>query len=742
MEGNPGTDNEVERENEATILSRNIQGKSAPMSLNPNDSHSLDIPVININPSPSLEANATSSQHSPRTNSKQGMLKNPAKRSSRSASFTSAETTAFSTHSGVPMHTMPSSSHGNDPSAKPGTVAHERSSTQSSRSTLRDSQLRQSPRPTARLDHFLDTQSDLEMLSSSPSLRPLSPLRSHSSSSTYTRRHNSNFNKSKSQLNLMTMTPSLSTSMPLSAGANKTPPTLPATRRRGTISHSPNHTSRNAPNTPNNKTNNSPNNTSSINSGSRNANSSFTNVANTMTGKGYRYYAQEKAYLKKIQHDTNDEYISKPLGSTLSISDVDSDSDDDLDILPREAVGLGGVGTSFDDEYTDNVTTYPFLEASYNHEEMENDESLPERLEWQAMLASVLTGEVVRSEKRRLKTTSDVTMKEDDLWLEIRARMCGRTFEAQKRAIEYSRANVEATLQEIKEFHIADSSDLKFILEQVNKTLLKLEYCEQLWQSTQLMKSASPLYRDPLFQRHVEALTTWSTITEWISREIHLLQLWTANEAADPTIPPDSCNQTPMIEASSLVERVLKQEDLMKVFNEKIKSNIGPVIERAREGHLHFREEFNRIGLPVYVEGLEKLMKFPIKLIQEIISLRLLYAKRMTNPTMMLADQMIEDLSLYMNIALLVKERNLEYTLPVPDIQWITYSPDSLFDKTLLECVIFLFQLISSKFIDTSFTQVHRGFKEIDNFESQYYFLEQVGRHVKGGEIVVAIQSW
>lgn len=468
------------------------------------------------------------------------------------------------------------------------------------------------------------------------------------------------------------------------------------------------------------------------------------NVSPVVTGtsSGNRYYSQEKAYLRKIQHDTTEDSSGRQLGNTIAHSDVDSDSDDDSDLLPREAMGLGGVGTSFDDEYTDNVTSYPFLEASYNHEEMENDESLPERLEWQAMLASVLTGEVVRSEKRRLKTTTDGTIKEDDLWLEIRARMCGRTFEDQKRVIEDARANLEPTLQEIMQFKITNPDDLDLTLSEVNRTLLKLEYCEQLWQSTKLVKLKSALYCDEAFQRHIEALTSWATITEWIFREIHLLQLWTGNEAADPTHPPDSSKHNHMIEATSLVERVLKQEDLMTVFDEKIKSNIGPVIERAREGHVHFREEFTKIGLPVYVEGLEKLMKFPIKLIQEIVSLRLVYAKRMTNPTVMLVDQMIEDLSLYMNIALLVKERNAEYIQPVSDITWMTYKPDSLFDKTVLDCVVFFFELSQSKFTDNSPAQSHRGFKEIDKFESQYNFLEQVGRYVEGGEVVVAIQSW
>lgn len=466
------------------------------------------------------------------------------------------------------------------------------------------------------------------------------------------------------------------------------------------------------------------------------ANSALSSMSSS---NGSKYSSQEKAYLKRIQRDTTDDYAEKPLGNTIAHSDFDSDSDDDYDLLPREAMGLGGVGTSFDDEYTDNVTSYPFLEASYNHEEMENDESLPERLEWQAMLASVLTGEVVRSEKRRLKTTTDATIKEDDLWLEIRARMCGRTFEDQKRIVEDARANLTPTLQEIMAFKVTNPDDLTSTLKEVNDVLLKLENCEQLWQTTKHIRLKSTLYCDPAFQRHIEALTTWATVSEGIFREVHILELWTGTKELDPIIPPDNSKNNPMIETTSLVERVLKQEDLFKVFEQKI--NSSPVIERAREGHAEYYKEFDTIGLPVYIEGLEKLMKFPAKLIQEIITLRLVYIRRMANPTMMLIDQMIEDLSLYMKVALLVIKRIRNYVHPVQGFKWTTYKPGREFDKTVLDCVERFFELSQNKFADNSPDQAYRRFKEIDRFESQYKFLEQVGRYVEGGEIVVAIQS-
>jgi mitogen-activated protein kinase kinase kinase len=694
------------------------ESKVVPQPPAGNANNLLDSPKFDLQTGSAEESPMENSMYSPQTpdilspktpnSAKRDIPKRSSHKNSRSSSFQNSIPFPLITVQQFPDRSTINSIHSYDATTLQSTQAlYEAPGKLSSKL--------KSPRQHSSNDLF---EIHLDNMKISNSNKPSSPVRSQSSSSAYTNQQISTRNKSKSQINLPLMP--YNTNGSASTGGS-------SSKRRETINGS-NFSAR------------SQNSTSASGTGPLSRSRASSNSSSTAS-MGYRYYTQEKAYLKKIQHDTHKDLNSKIVGNYFSYSDGDSESDDDYELFPREAIGLGGIGTSFDDEYTDSVTSYPFLEASYNHEEMENDESLPERLEWQAMLSSVLTGEVVRSEKRRLKTSTDATMKEDDLWLEIRARMCGRTLEDQKRSIADSRANVEATLQNIMKFHVTDASDLDLTLKEVNSTLLKLEYCEQLWQSTQIMKNTSALYRDPSFQRHVEALTTWSTITEWVFREIHLLKLWTGNEAIDPTLPPDRCNKVPMVESYSLVERVLKQ-DLMRVFDGKIKSNIGPVIERAREGHLNFREEMNKIGLPVYVEGLEKLMKFPIKLIQEIISLRLVYSKKMTNPTVLLVDQTIEDLSLYMNIALMVKERNFEYTRPIPDINWITYSPDSLFDKTVLDCVIFFFELTSSKFIDISSAQVHRGFREIDNFESQYYFLEQVGKYVEGGEVVVAIQSW
>jgi mitogen-activated protein kinase kinase kinase len=65
-----------------------------------------------------------------------------------------------------------------------------------------------------------------------------------------------------------------------------------------------------------------------------------------------------------------------------------------------------------------------------------------ERLEWHSMLANVLTGDVVKQEKKRLigstEQQGDITMKAE-IWMGIRAKVCGRPLQAQRHIVSCMR---------------------------------------------------------------------------------------------------------------------------------------------------------------------------------------------------------------------------------------------------------------------------------------------------------------
>ncbi|CAN6610293.1 serine/threonine-protein kinase Ssk22p [Trichomonascus vanleenenianus] len=471
-----------------------------------------------------------------------------------------------------------------------------------------------------------------------------------------------------------------------------------------------------------------------------------------------QYLAQEKAYLEKIKNDLQDDYVRelKPIAEVSQDDESSSNSsaEDDEDRLGKPFLGEprvenGAVGASYDDEYTDMGLFYPFLETGLSHEDLDNaGEGLQERLEWQAMLSSVLNGEVVRSEKRRIRGPKNGSMMlDDDLWLGIRAKVCGRTVAEQKRVVDYNRTKVGEVIDEFWNFKIQyqNESTLESTSEQVQYILGRVEKIENLWKSMQAMREECKAYGDAAFQRRLDALVSWSTITNSITRELDLLRVWTGNQDLDPTRPPDNKGDDPMEERSTLVENVLKQDDITNIFELRLNQTVGPLIVKAREATVEYSEIYVELGLPLFHERLSHVMSFPVKLIQEIIRLRLVYARRLVNPTMMIVDQMISDLRLYIQIGTNILRSNLEYTSPIFDKGWVFPNhADENFNKIVLDCLGFYLGLLHSKFIHYNSKPLKdnkfQTFKETEQLEQQYSFLKGIASMVDGGDIVLAEQ--
>lgn len=373
----------------------------------------------------------------------------------------------------------------------------------------------------------------------------------------------------------------------------------------------------------------------------------------------------------------------------------------------------------------------------------ENYENLHERLEWQAMLQSVLTGDVVASEKRRLKTGGAI-MAEDDLWIGIRARMCDRTVENQKRLIEDARSTVDSILQEVMQFKVSDPTNFDLCREEVHQVLDKIHMCEMLWTSTQAFKANSTVYRDPEFQRLQETLNTWVNVTDRVIKEVDLLRKWAGNPEIDPRKPMkiDANNSSPMSEPTTLADRILTSKSVEEVFTNKMTNNIDPVVAVAREGLSKYGHEMQKLRLPVYRQGLQTIISFLMILIHEVIRSRLAFSQSLNDLTMMLIDQTISDISLYLKIASVVKQRTLEYIKPLPNgASWVDFQPDPEFDQSILNCIEYFYELSQNKILDTPIHHYGRGFKDVKSLEPQYKFLDDVAKQIRNGRIVVAIQS-
>ncbi|ODQ67440.1 kinase-like protein [Nadsonia fulvescens var. elongata DSM 6958] len=122
--------------------------------------------------------------------------------------------------------------------------------------------------------------------------------------------------------------------------------------------------------------------------------------------------------------------------------------------------------------------------------------------------------------------------------------------------------------------------------------------------------------------------------------------------------------------------------------------------------------------------------------------MRLSYARKLIDPTMMMIDQMIDDFALYIRLAQATKERYLDFSTPVPEKGWVLPNfLDENFDATIIDCTKFYMELLQRKFLSNpKGNYSFRTFKEVEMLESEYLFLEEIGYWVDGGDIMIAEQ--
>ncbi|AOW00279.1 hypothetical protein B0I72DRAFT_132570 [Yarrowia lipolytica] len=459
-------------------------------------------------------------------------------------------------------------------------------------------------------------------------------------------------------------------------------------------------------------------------------------VSGSKPSSNAQYYAQERAYLQKMRNNLADDYYTKGIPA----SDLDRSSDEEsLSEFEGDFVGLGGVGTFFDDS---GAISYPFLEAKYNADDAEKSESIRERLQWQSMLTSVLTGEVVKNEKQRLRAPPEMDKKlvAEELWMGVRAKVCGRSMDEQRRIIEYSRNTKDGILLEVVNFRAkpADEAGGRSASDQVEDLLNRLDNFEQLWRSYSLIETDKPFYGSQEFQERLTALLTWSSLTWNIGTEIRLLQQWIGNEDIDLTRPAEGNDM--MADKSPFIERLLKGQDLKNIFENRVLGPLSQLVDRARTSALEYHDTFQTLGLPVLYDHIGSLARFPSLLIMEVMRTRLNYARKLANPTMMMIDQTMVDIRGYIELSLKAKERYMFFVSPTQDGPWpLKDTIGDAFDETLIDCVSFYFDLLSRKFLESS-NAVFRTFKEGEQLEFQYKFLSKIGEWISGGDYLVAEQ--
>ncbi|CDK27031.1 unnamed protein product [Kuraishia capsulata CBS 1993] len=522
--------------------------------------------------------------------------------------------------------------------------------------------------------------------------------------------------------------------------------------------------------------------------------------SNLNSKSNQQYLQQEKNYLKRMSnmaHHYTSEERRRESGDSVedeasNVSDDESDfvlahgteftSEDSYydEELPAAVVRkkLGIQNEFFDNEHMFD-SNHSILNAINRNDDIQlnsidgENPYVTERLEWQSMLLSVLTGDVVKGEKTKIIRPSNESESEnflhatykENLWIGIRSKLFDRTEDEQKRVVQYGRSLVDDTINEILEFKITppastepdfQAADLDVsALGSVTAILDKLEKAQELWRTQREMCNDKPLCATSEFERRVSALNAWKSITEAIYLESDVLKRWVGNDELNITKTPESQKSTAVASSSpkdkpreneifkddtSFVDRIMKEKDANLIFEKRLFSGFSRWLFKAKESFLEYQPVFEEIGLPSYVDKLLVLALFPMKLIKELINGRLAYAKKLANPTAQSSEQMIDDFKLYVNIALAVRTSFMEYCYP--QVGWVSLQDylDPDFDKAILDCVHHYLFLLNRKLLDTRSFKTFRTFKEPDELETEWKFLQNLGFYIDGGGIEISEQ--
>jgi mitogen-activated protein kinase kinase kinase len=459
------------------------------------------------------------------------------------------------------------------------------------------------------------------------------------------------------------------------------------------------------------------------------------NSSRTRRNPNAEYRAQEKAYVQRIRQDAPDpdDFFDSDMRTPSLDFSTDSNSDGES---PSTADYI-------EDPYDQDIL-FMNEDMQPSVEELEVPENR-ERLEWHSMLASVLTGDVVKQEKKRLTGSGDQHADhalKAELWLGIRAKCCGRLLQAQRRMVEEGRDKIKSTIEGIITFEIKGEAEVgQTPAGQVEDVVRKIESCECLYPTREALEAAHPRAASQAFREACDAVISWHNTTDLINTELRILRNWIGNEELDfskPRLRDEDDGR--LSDDSSFIERILKEDGLKSLQGkDSLLVSLNRVINKAKMTLIANAQGFAERHLPPYIEELQTLINFPSRLVQEIIRVRLSYAKKTKDPAaagVLLTEQYIGQFQILLNLA--VRIREAYNSISQPENGW--EPPECLeenFDNVVLDALKFYFRLLNWKLAANK-----NAFKEAEILEQEWEFSNKLGRYLEGGDVEVAEQFW
>jgi mitogen-activated protein kinase kinase kinase len=383
-----------------------------------------------------------------------------------------------------------------------------------------------------------------------------------------------------------------------------------------------------------------------------------------------------------------------------------------------------------------------------------------ERLEWQHMLGNVLQGDVFRSEKTRISraaqlddTTSKRKYRAYQIWLRVRAYVRGRDFEQEQKYIEEARTQVDSVTDEIHKFRIREGSTMQEASQQVAALLQRVEWVESLYPSIRALHAEKTHTADANLALRLDALQSWQTITRRLRMQIGILQRWTGNDALEVTQPGfeslsdpydvnasvNSGDHRQILDTSTFVERMLKEDALVGTFAKRTISDIHPLVHAAKHTLIANRELFAAMNLPTFINDFITLVNFPTSLMQEALRLRLDYVDAIpsTDPAAVLIDQITDGFRDSLDLACRMKKEYLEIVTTDPQSGWelpAELTGTQKYDETLRKALRAFFTLLHWKLKSGSKTIY---LKETEIVENEWKFLSEAVGQIGDGDLLV-----
>lgn len=407
------------------------------------------------------------------------------------------------------------------------------------------------------------------------------------------------------------------------------------------------------------------------------------------------------------------------------------------------------------------------------------------RLEWHTMLQSVLRSEVLQSETKRITSADAPSMTKRELmyqrWLDIRASLRGRghhqgAIEAEEKrlregwpilleqvmeAVRKCRLNPAAAPAEKMEVDIDDSSkavdDLsgtkERALEEVGQVLRQVDDAEEQFPSFRKLVEEVPAWNEEGLQRKLDGLYSWYNVTSSLRLQMRILQQWTGSQTleiaghqgssradpddgAPPTSKPGVSNIAPQadMEESTFLERILKEDSLQSTFEKRTLRALDQLTLKAKQAIIKHHAAFGEMALPSFEPELSQLINFPTRLMEGALKLRLDYAGKLKDPSVLIVDSLTDDLRAVIALACRIKLQYSKVMVPDPANGWdILPCIGKGYDPVLREALRFFFKLLNYKLQGSTF------FKETEILEPEWRFLSTAVEAIEGGDVIVAI---